>query len=40
MMTKVFIYGFEKDEFMEKLINNGHYNAEAIRINGIWIVTW
>lgn len=40
MMTKVFEYGFEKDEFMEILIENGHYNAEAVKIGKLWIVTW
>lgn len=40
MMKKTFMYGFEKDEFVEFLIEQGHYNVEEIKIDGVWIVTW
>lgn len=39
-MKKVFAYGFEADEFMERLVDFGHYNAECAKCDGVYIVTW
>lgn len=39
-MKKTFVYGFEADEFVEKLINLGHYNTECTKVNDLWVVTW
>lgn len=39
-MTRTFQYGFEADEFMERLVDFGHYHAECTKVNGLWVVTW
>ena len=40
MMTKVFMYGFEADEFVEKLIDNGQYSVEVKKEGNLYVVTW
>lgn len=39
-MKKTFEYGFEADEFVERLIELGHFNTECVRVNDLWVVTW
>lgn len=39
-MTRTFQYGFLADEFVERLIDLGHYNTECHKVDGLWVVTW
>lgn len=39
-MRKAFEYGFEADEFVERLIDLGHYHVECTKIDNLWVVTW
>lgn len=39
-MRKTFEYGFEADEFVERLIDLGHYNTECHKVDDLWVVTW
>lgn len=41
MMRRAFETRFELDEFVDRLIENGHYNEFIIRYEGgMWYIYW